>query len=560
MYRNTGIILGLLLLSACNMQQGGSAKAPAATTLSTSTIASPPNPALDRQIEAYDQAIRLSNDPVTKARSQLNKGNAQMIGGRHPAAIATFDELIRTWGTESHIELRRLVAIAILNTGQAYKRLNLPSQEVAAYSMLIERFDNASDLALRRHMASGYTYLAEAHRRDKKPQEVATLLNVARSRRCADLDEAIQYNCARMLRTLAAIRQDQRFYEDAADLYAEVVKEYGSRLGVRVKPEVVDAQLARATILQEHLKRPKDAQDAYESVLAMSEPPTDARSRVNRGIAFVGLASILSNLNRKDEAIRIYDKAIGEFDKDTSVGGTYIASRAAMNKAHILQATGRASDALTLFEAGLTRVEPQRAAIFDELKLAGHVGRGQALLRMQRYEESIAAFDTAVNRFGTSTNTNVREFAAKSALAKAQVMELQRLRLQLKDLTKTLDDKILQEEANAEPKRSENVSSLMLAKGTVLGAVGFYDEAAGIFDTMIVRYGASEAPILRQATASAYYSKALMLHGRGTSYEAAGVMRELITRYANAPESGIRKTVQQAQQWLEANRQFDAVG
>lgn len=548
------LVIAAALLAGCNMQQGGSTAGTAVTT-----PPAPPNPLLDTRVAAYDEAARLTRDPVTKARSLFDKGAAQMYGRRFADASATFAGIAAEWADSDRIELQRYAASSLNNLGQSRKMLGQRMQEMAAYDEVVRRFGEGSDLPLRRSVIAAIAHKAEAQVQIKQWEAAPGLQAIATGSRCVDRDDTIQTNCARILRCAADMRKEQALHAEAERLYAEVANRFATYSAAAVQQEVLVAHVKRGGVLLDHLGKSTEARAAFEAALAI-KPGTSSVARFNRGVAMVNRATILQRAGRTDEASAQYAQAISEYEADSSAGGQFIVNRAMLNRGYLLQNNRQPAEALALFDRALVRAERVKSPMFQEQVVTAMVGRAQALLRLQRLEESTAAFDAVIRRADANQSPSIREMAAKAALAKGAIAQMQQLRGEIKGVTASIDAKILAEQDKPEPQRSDVIATLTVAKAALLGSVGYFDEAADIYDAVVASHANADRAVLRRLAASALYSKALLLNNRGTPLDAGRAMRSLISRFGGMDDEEIKKTVRNAEQWLEFNRQAEPVG
>ncbi|MEZ5381377.1 MAG: hypothetical protein R2754_06210 [Microthrixaceae bacterium] len=86
--------------------------------------------------------------------------------------------------------------------------------------------------------------------------------------------------------------------------------------------------------------------------------------------------------------------------------------------------------------------------------------------------------------------------------------------------------------------------------GVVLGELGRSDEAIGVYDEVVARYGDDTEPAVREQVAGALVSKGVVLGVLGRSDEAIGVYDEVVARYGDDTEPAVLEVVRLARDWL----------
>jgi tetratricopeptide (TPR) repeat protein len=94
-----------------------------------------------------------------------------------------------------------------------------------------------------------------------------------------------------------------------------------------------------------------------------------------------------------------------------------------------------------------------------------------------------------------------------------------------------------------EPALREQVAGALINKGAILGKLGRSEEAVGVYDEVVARFGDEAEPALRERVAGALYNKGVTLGELGRSEEAVGVYDEVVARFGDGREPALREWV-----------------
>ena len=97
-----------------------------------------------------------------------------------------------------------------------------------------------------------------------------------------------------------------------------------------------------------------------------------------------------------------------------------------------------------------------------------------------------------------------------------------------------------------EPALREPVASALVNKAATLGALGRSEDELAVYEQVVARYGDATEPALREQVASALVNKAARLGALGRSEEAVGVYEQVVARYGDATEPALREPVASA--------------
>jgi len=561
-FRNL-LLAGLLLplLVACNTIAPGGQAVTTSPAGSGGAATAPLPPAVENQLKAYDEATRLSSKPAVKAENQFRKGVVLLVARRGADAIAVFEALIAAWGNEQDVAVQRFVMAAELNTGTQYRQLKQYDRAIAVYEAAVQRSANASDDGLRRNRASARVDMGEVRIDQQQFAEATVLLRSMLAEECTATEPPqAGHTCARARRQLAWALHKRGLNEDALAMLNEAIARHGDASTPQLREEMTRIQARKGMLLADVLKRPADGAEAYGEAVKVGIQANTATARYWSAVSLLNRGVVLSSINRRQEALDSYDKALLYYDSYNEQALIVPLGYALINKAFVLQALGRPAEALPVYEAAQRKAAQYRPEPRRDLIGQAQLGSGRVLLRLQRYDEAIARFDQAIATFKGAPQGQLNELAAQAATAKATVYNMQQSRQNVLDQLASIDKGLAAMREKPEPDRSRGTAAILLLKATTYVVLGMHGEAIPIFDSLDADYGDSSDTILRGFAARALQGRALAQQGQGNNADAAQTMRRLIERHKDVRDGTAPLAVREAEKWLQTHPQYEPAG
>ena len=192
-------------------------------------------------LATYDEVIRrfgTSKSPALREATAIalaNKGAALGRLQRLEDALATCDEVIRRFGTSKSPALREVAAIALLNKGAALGVLQRPEDALATYDEVIRRFGASKSPALREATAKALVNKGEMFWGLNRPEDaLATYDEVIRRFGTSEAPVLREAVTTALVNKGAALGRLQR-PEDALATYDEVIRRFQARFRLFVK-------------------------------------------------------------------------------------------------------------------------------------------------------------------------------------------------------------------------------------------------------------------------------------------------------------------------------------
>ena len=158
-------------------------------------------------------------------------------------------------------------------------------------------------------------------------------------------------------------------------------------------------------------------------------------------------------------------------------------------------------------------------------------------------EKAIAAYDEVVARFGSGQEPYVRFQVAKAFVNKgACLAELSRS----EEAIAAYDEGVARFSGDPEPNVRGAVARALLGKGGCLAELSRREEAIAAYDEVASRFSGSQEPDVRFQVARALFSKGRHLAELSRSEEAIAAYSEAAARFSGDPEPNMRKTIAMA--------------
>ena len=295
---------------------------------------------------------------------------------------------------------------ALWEQALAFERAGRSAEEIAAYDALLDRFGDAVE-------PSSRDYVVKA-----------------------------LYNKALTLGTLD--RSDE-----AIAVYDQLLTRFGAASDTVARDYVVRA-LNNKGVRLAAVDRPAEAIQAYDDLVARAaaSPPARTNSWTSRlgGLlgkgggkgpsldtinpaqhtdvarALVNKAYALNALDRRNEAIAVYDLLIAGFGRAETPGIREQLGKALLGKALNLDKLGRNIEEIAVYDQLITRFAASDEAALRDRAIRALYNKGLTLGTLRRPREAIAAYDALVARFGQVADPTVREYVAKSLAKKGATL------------------------------------------------------------------------------------------------------------------------------------------
>ncbi|HEX4733191.1 MAG TPA: tetratricopeptide repeat protein [Thermoleophilaceae bacterium] len=287
-----------------------------------------------------------------------------------------------------------------------------------------------------------------------------------------------------------------------------------------------DAQtlLERARALAE-TGRYGDAVRTFDAIIEHFGTSTDPSIEALVGDAFFWKAHSLHQVERDEDAVRVYDQMARRFSERADFRG--LLSRALYQKATTLARLGRPEDALAVWEEMLATFADEDVPPLAMGLAFAYQGKGAALRLLDRPDEAIGVYDDLIVRFSDSDYPVLRGRADAALSEKVFVLLLGG---HYDEAIVVADAAVGRLDESADP---DALAIAVLNLGGALANEQRFDDAIGVYDALIERLGGTAMPLLRARVILATSNKAEALTALGRDAEADEVYAELLERFGD---------------------------
>jgi tetratricopeptide (TPR) repeat protein len=443
---------------------------------------------------AADSAVQ---EQVAKALAKMGYKLAGL--GRYEEAIAACDEVIRRFGTSSHLVFCEQVAKALVSKSYCLGNLGRLLESIDACDEVLERFADSPDAVF-------------------KPPVAKALINKGY--------------------TLQELNRD----EEAIVIYDEVVRRFGDSTELDLREQVGGALVNKSTALGK-LGRFVESIAVYdEMVLRFADSPEPVfRDQVARTL--ISKANSLQYLGRVDEELAAYDEVIRRFGDATEPELREQVGVALINKGVTLLGLGKYDEEIALLDDVLRRLGDSAEPALQNLVAVALINKGTAFGALGKTEEEIASFNDLIRRFADSSDVVLQEDVAIALINKASAHSRSG---DTEAEIKAYDEIIRRFAQSSEPSIENQLAAALVLKGFALAKIGKTQEAVAAFDSVVTRFSQSTDPNLEEQLARALLYRGTTLEQAGKKDAALSDFRALLTRFASNQEPAIVSLVEPA--------------
>ena len=336
----------------------------------------------DRAIEVCDEVglrIRETNSPEAdehSANSLLVRSLALGRLDQFEAAIAVCDEILDRHGASDSPNVGRAVATALAMKVGLFGLLGRTAKVLEASEAFLDRFESHDSPA------------TDLHRSE------------------------VLYS-----RGVALIESGQP--HKAHELYDGLIERFNSSDSVEVQEYVARALLAKGGLLEQN-ERGGEALIAYGIVSDQFGSRKESKIVVVVATALLAKGDLLRKHGRFDEAREIFAIVANRLKHYDSPDLLELSLMAELNEATMLEFAGDSDGAQLAYDAVVDRLEaidwPGRA----EAMAATLLNKGNSLAHTNRYKESLAAYNRAIDLCGESRSSSVLETVRGALIGRAR--------------------------------------------------------------------------------------------------------------------------------------------
>ncbi len=294
----------------------------------------------------------------------------------------------------------------------------------------------------------------------------------------------------------------------------------------------------KALALTEH-DQPEEAMAVWKEVTRRCNQSRAPELEALLAKALVGTATALNSLNRHREALTACDEVLKRFGKKRDLSGLHRDVATAMFvRGEALMALNRSDEAIDAWGAVAERFGKDDFHEVVELVVAAHANVGITLFRSGRLEEAVTAFEEAAKSIAanklTILSTRLLMLEALCHVGRGRALvALERDA----DALRSWEQAIMIFEANDLSDNAELFCSALMNKATTLHRVDRLEAALELWGDVVKRFGNDDRrPGLLAMVADAQTTRCAVLERLGRYEEALIVWQEVEDRFKNRDE------------------------
>jgi tetratricopeptide (TPR) repeat protein len=299
-------------------------------------------------------------------------GTAQFHLNRPTEAIAAFTEIVERFAFAGDTNSRGWGASALVNKGFMLGHLGRSAEEIAVYDDVLLRFGTASELPLRESVARALSNKGVTlGKLGRRPEEIAVYDDMlARFGTASEL--ILREPLARALFNKGFSLYQLGRREEAIAVYEDMVARFGTASELALRESVAKALFNKGWTLGV-LDRSAEEIAVYDDVLARYGTASELSLREQVAKALVNKGFALGQLGQSEEAIAVYDDVLARFGTASELPLREQVAKALVNKGVTLAQLGRREEAIKVYDDVVARFN---AAEEPSLKKIVELARG----------------------------------------------------------------------------------------------------------------------------------------------------------------------------------------
>ena len=375
------------------------------------------------------------------AKALFGKGMKQRALGHPEEELATYDDIIKRFGTSDQPKLQAAVAAALVSKGDTLGTLGRFNEGLAAYDDMLKCYGNRDQTLVAMALINKGSALVELGR---KEEGLAVCEDVIRR-----FEKTNHEAVARALVNKSLILESLERGEEALTVYDEVIHRFGTSNQPELQKQSVTALIKKGVLLGT-LGRATEGLAVCDDVIKRFEinyPDAVAMALLNKSI-------ILESIGRAEEELATYDEVIHRFETSNTLELQNLVARALVNKSVTLGILDRANEGLAVCDDVIKRFEKSNPEAVARVL----VNKSILLQSLGRADEGIAACEDVVARFGTSN----QEAVARALIIKGAIL---RALGRIEEGIKTYDSVVARFGASKQPELQRQTAEALLEKG-----------------------------------------------------------------------------------------------
>lgn len=385
---------------------------------------------VEEELAAYDEMDDLLGGSeemavlIPLANGLVNKVGLLVDRGRLDEAIALGDEVIARFGHSEESLLREQVTKALVNRANVLGRKGDLDGALATYGEVLERVAGESDPLSRETAAATLVNLGVAYLKLGRNEEAGATFDEMLARFAEDDEPGLREQVAKALVAKGTVFERTRRWGDAFAVYREFLTRFEPGAEEGRHDEGVALVLLHAGEALSALGQFEDAISLYDPLITQFADADLQATRESCAQGWVKKALILDALGRQEEAIVVYEQMLAKFgDAEGGPDLDVAIVRAMTGLGFCLGKLDRSDEAIAAFDRAIDRFDLAGDPDLIAAIATSLLGKAQQLEGKGRLDEALSTHAALASRVGEANDFNLRLLLARSMFARARALE-----------------------------------------------------------------------------------------------------------------------------------------
>jgi tetratricopeptide (TPR) repeat protein len=478
----------------------------------------------DATVLLGELATHYSNlqDPIVQkalAKALIKRGDLADKGGHDALALEVYGDLVTRFGDSYDLEMQEAVAAALRGKSSVLQRLGNYEESLAIEDDVLARFGGSPLRSLRYVVVDALAGKAWDLQKLDRSREAIGVCDELIQRYGDESELRVRERVAYTLDFKAGISLNKGCNEDTITTIDELVSCFGHATELEICCHVANGLVKKAFALGS-LSRLDEVVTVADDTSKRFGDSTEKELKMAVGQLLDLKALALRKLGELEQAVAVWSEVAERYWGDEMPQMRNLVQHALTQKAEVLTMLGRRDEAIVvadgLIDGGGEKTNSEDADPRELFRVADAlIVKGSALSVEGHYEEAIETFDRLIDRFKNAQEPRLRRSMAIALNGKIAALD----RLDREEESDAAFDQLasnyggealvmLDETARrlliaTGPESREAAASLLCSKAHVLGKLGRNDEALLTLDELIARFEEDESPGVRDIVSQA---------------------------------------------------------
>ena len=349
-----------------------------------------------------------------------NRADAYAKLGNRRATVAAYDEVVARFGTSDHTSFQWRVAMALIDKGKSSADNADWNVALASYDEVLKRFGDSSDSSL--HWPVAYALICKGNAYDGQGDRKAAIAayDEVAARFGVSGDTALDWLIASALVDKGDACAACGDSETAIAAYDEVIIRFANSDDAHIQHRVAAALGHKGDACTERGEW-TTAIASYDKIIAKFGNSSDSHIQWRVATALYSKGNACVMLGDPKAAIVAYDEVLGRFGASDDPDLRQWAVRALVRKGQACRMLGDFKAAIASCDEVVARCGNGDDSRLQWLVAAALINKGRARKESGERQAALAAYDELASRYGDSNDAGVQWWIALSLADKGMI-------------------------------------------------------------------------------------------------------------------------------------------